>query len=86
MDEKFFRTISNRKRESLWGNYPYGFHIFKSLKVAKNKCKFMSSAYAKYAICKVEIIESQATGIEYYDSNYCHVIVAKKMKIVEKIC
>lgn len=85
LDEKYFRTEYNKKQEHLY-NYSYGFHIFQTLKSAKMRRDNMTSYYTNYAIYKVEIIEPHTTGLEALNDTYCHVIVSKKMRVIEKIC
>lgn len=91
LHEKLFRTEYYKGEELLFGGYPYGFHMFKSLKAAKKKYTIITTEYiskfsnTKYGIYKVEIIEPHTTGIEMLNDTYCHVIVSKKMRIIEKI-
>lgn len=87
LDEKNFRTFYHKKQEHLY-EYPYGFHIFQTLKSAKKKLNNMGydDNVVWYSIYKVEIIEPHTTGLEVLNDSYCNVIVSKKMRIIKKIC
>ena len=85
LDEKYFRAIYHKKMKILF-NYKFGFHIFKTLKSAKKKYDCLPKiSFQALVICKVEIIEPHTTGVEFLQIGYCHVIVSKKMRIIEKV-
>ena len=85
LDEKYFRVFSHKKMKTLF-NYKFGFHIFQTLKSAKKKYDLLpKDSFPDMVIYKVEIIEPHTTGIEFLQSVPCHVIVSKKMRIIEKV-
>ena len=87
VNEKKYRTGYMKPQKFLMVDYPYGFHIFQSLKKAKNRFKNLGAIYQDpdYCIYKVEIIEPLITGQEVSNGGFCNVIISKKMKILEEV-